>query len=223
MEVIMKLKQIAPLLTMLSFISCGKGHEESVTILTSEVTQEGDFKAILRPYNQSLSGWIPNGMVRLKIAGDQLDITAWLDDSASVTHRINIHQGSECPSSFHDSNRDGLVDFQESIKASKDILIPIDSHLNEQVSENDFYPFGNFSYSERGSLSKILMDLAKDDLDLEDSVIKWPHAKGLNLEGKVIIVSGISPARNLPTTVSSLKEMSPQLSMPIACGVIEKI
>jgi hypothetical protein len=219
----MKLKQMIPLLMMLSLISCGKDYKEPVPTINSEVTQEGDFKAILRPYNNSLSGWIPNGMIRLKVTGDQLDISAWLDDSASVTHRINIHQGSECPSSFHDSNRDGLVDFQESIKASKDILIPIDSHLNEQVSENDFYPFGNFSYSERGSLSKILMDLAKDDLDIEDSVIKWPRAKGLNLEGKVIIVLGVSPTRNLPTTVSSLKNLTPQLSIPIACGVIEKI
>jgi hypothetical protein len=195
---------------------------------TPEVPQEmqvteGTYKAILRPYNFNVAGWIPNGMTDIKIVANQIEVNSWLDDSANVIHMQNIHLGRQCPNAGHDLNQDGFVDFDESIQIANKILIPLDSDLNTQLAGLNIYPKGNFSYFQSASLETMMSDLVAADQDPSDLNAKLGPNESLNLEGKVIIVTGTAANRGLPETVSAISNQTRELSIPIACGVIERI
>lgn len=207
-------KKILPLLCVLTLASCGgsggggssKGGGSDERQREEEVVNiEGTYKAILRPYNFTVSGWVPSGMSDIKVTGDDIEIKSWLDDSQNVTHMQNIHVGTVCPGEEHDANKDGFVDFNESVRVSGNVLLPLDSDLTSQDVSNVF-PKGNFTYFQKASVSGIKASLNKN----------------LNLEGKVIIVMGGAANRNLPATVSTVNGMTKELSVPIACGVIQR-
>jgi hypothetical protein len=178
-------------LCLLALASCGGKDESSKSTQEKqhEVQTEGVFKAILRPYNFTAAGWIPNGMADIKVVGDEIEIKSWMDDSANVVHMQNIHVGSKCPSMAQDANKDGFVDFNESMNFSGKILMALDSDLNSQGTDGSIYPKGNYAYFQTGSLSAIRSAFTQ------------------TVEGRVIIVTGTA---NDP-------------SMPIACGIIERM
>lgn len=204
--------KILPALCLLTLAACGgqNGSNSSPSEMSREEAQvtEGKYKAILRPYNKTLSGWIPNGMVDIKIIGNEIEVKSWLDDSANVTHRQTIHVGTRCPDVEDDTNKDGFVDFHETLTVTKKILIPLDGDLRSLTGGENGYPKGNFDYYQKAPLSDLMNEL---------------NQQGLNLAGKVIIVTGVAETRSLPATVSSLPGLTAQLSVPIACGVIERM
>lgn len=219
-------KRYAPLLCLLGLASCGPEHAKDVRQIApyrAEVMIDETYRAILRPYNNSLSGWIPNGKTEIEVSQNQIKIKSWLDDSANVMHIQNIHSGTECPSIEHDRNRDGLIDFYESQASAKKILIPLDSDLSSQLGGLKDYPRGNFSYYQTAYLSDMTNDLNMPDPDASDEMIKLPLSQTLHLEGKVIIVMGVSSNTMLPSNVRRLGGYTLQESIPIACGVIEKV
>lgn len=196
-------------LSTMTLVSCGGsggGSKSSQNKPQQEMqSSEGNYKAILRPYNFQVSGWIPNGMTDIKIAGNTIEIRSWLDDSAAVTHMQNIHLGTVCPEARHDANKDGYVDFDESTKVSGQPLLALDSDI-ERSDEMSLFPKGNFTYFQKASLEKISQELETN----------------FNIEGKVIIVMG-SSNKTLPATISSVNGQSRELSVPIACGVIQRM
>ena len=204
------MKKIISALCLCLLTSCGAKKESTnlVRIPTLELeTTQGSFKAILRPYNFNLAGWIPSGMADIKIEGDQIEIKSWLDDSANVMHRQNIHLGSRCPGVDDDINHDGFVDLNESKKVAKEIFLPLDQDLDSLSLDDNNYPIGNFSYHETASIRSLSQKLNQN----------------LNLPGKVIIVMGVASNRGLPTTVSQENNQTRESSIPIACGVIERM
>jgi hypothetical protein len=222
-----KINNIVPVLCVLVLTSCGGnsgGGSGSGNNRTQQMqVTEGTYKAILRPYNFTVAGWIPNGMTDIKIVGDEVEVKSWLDDSSAVVHMQNIHLGTKCPTIANDLNKDGFVDFNETVKVTNKILIPLDSDLNTQSGGANNYPQGNFSYFQKASLGNIMNDLKMQDLDRNDFTAKLSATDGLNLEGKVIIVTGAAANRALPWTVSTVNGQTRELSIPIACGVIERM
>lgn len=208
-------KMIFPMLSLLALASCGGSGGGSSSSpggndhprQEMQVT-EGTYKAILRPYNFTVAGWIPNGMADIKIVGNDIEVKSWMDDSSNVVHMQNIHVGTQCPTAANDSNGDGFVDFNESMTVAKDIFLPLDADLNSQAAGTNIYPTGNFTYFQKASLADMMSDL------------KVQH---LNLEGRVIIVTGTAANRALPATVSAYNGKTRELSVPIACGVIERM
>ena len=187
-----KIFKLIPALCLLALVSCGKkssSSHNSTQEQHDEMQSEGVFKAILRPYNFTAAGWIPNGMADIKIFGDEIEVKSWMDDSANVVHMQNIHVGTKCPSIENDTNKDGFVDFNESMKVSGSILMALDADLNSQDTGGSIYPKGNYAYFENASLSSLRTSITQ------------------TLEGKVIIVTGTAT----------------NPSMPIACGIIERM
>ncbi len=202
------MKKIISGLCLCLLSSCGAKKESTpVSQMQESETTQGSFKAILRPYNFNLAGWIPSGMADIKIVGDEIEIKSWLDDSANVMHRQNIHLGSRCPSVDDDTNHDGFVDLNESKKVAKEIFLPLDQDLDSLSLEDNNYPIGNFTYHETASISSLSQKLKQN----------------LNLSGKVIIVTGVASNRGLPITVSQENNQTRESSIPIACGVIERM
>jgi hypothetical protein len=203
------INKIIPAACLLALASCGGSggsNSSGATGPTEDPREEmqvaeGAYKAILRPYNFTVAGWIPNGMTDIKITGDKIEVKSWLDDAANVVHMQNIHLGTQCPTIANDANKDGFVDFNESVQVSKQVLLQLDSDLESQ-SELSVYPRGNFTYFQTATLSPLIP---------------------LNLVGKVIIVTGAAADRGLPATVSQVSNQTREASIPIACGVIERM
>lgn len=227
-------KNIIPALCLLTLVSCGgdsggssnNNHNNGATNPgpneeREEIQEvEGTYKAILRPYNFNLSGFIPNGVTDIKISGDDIQVSSWLDDSANVTHMQNIHVGTKCPEPEHDTNKDGYVDMMESMNVSGKILIPLDSDISAQEI-GGVYPKGNFTYFQKVSLAEMMNDLQQLDPNPADHTAKLATNNALNLAGRVIIVMGAK--KTLPGTVSSFNGQAKELSVPIACGIIERM
>ncbi len=105
-----------------------------------------------------------------------------------------------------------MIDLSEAIKVSGEVLIPLDRDLNSGVLGENLYPSGSgFTYTANASL----VNLEKD--------VRERTGENLNLSGRVVLIHGVAPLTRLPQTVSTLRGLSPQNSVPIVCGVLKRL
>ncbi len=221
--------QIIPCLLLFTlFASCGKSDEKArITSLVSaqELKDEGLYRAVLMPLNTGL-GHQTTGLLDIEIVGDDLSIRSSVTGAPPfVKHYQHLMRGKTCPDS--DSNRDGILDINETLSAAGPFLIPIDSDLSNQLLGMDFGPIANttgaYIYRRSTNLSLLLDDLSQPDPDRTDAVGKLSLSAPLSLDGRVVIVFGVSVGENLPSTVAGYLEESPELMTPIACGSLVRI
>ena len=214
------MKKTIPLILLSAslLISCGKDDKSSTsnsgvirTPALEEQAAEGSYRAILRPFNNHLSGFLPSGVAEIKISGDSVQIKTLLDDDARVVHMQSIHQGTVCPGIINDTNKDGLIDVAEAEVASGKVFISLDGNLNSEEEGAGLYPFGgDFTYVENASLSKF------------ESDAKARTGQGLNLSGRVVLIHGVNGATKMPDSVATKGTMTRQASVPIACGILKR-
>ncbi len=206
------------LLSTSLLISCGKDEKSSKsnsgvirTPALEEQAAEGSYRAILRPFNNHLSGFLPTGVAEIKISGDSVQVKTLLDDDARVVHIQSIHQGTACPSILNDTNQDGLIDIAEAQVVSGKVFISLDGNINSEEEGAGLYPFGgDFTYIENASLSKF------------ESDVKARTGQGLNLSGRVVLIHGVNGATQLPDSVATIGTLNRQASIPIACGILKR-
>lgn len=199
-------------------MACGKdgGGGKSVSGISrnpalEEQKAEGSYRAILRPLNNHLSGFLPSGVAEINILGDSVQVKTLLDDDARVNHLQSIHMGTVCPTIEHDLNKDGLIDIVEAKKASGEVFIPLDADLNSEAEGAGLYPLGDsFTYIENASLSKL------------ESDAKSRTGQSLKLAGRVVLIHGVNGGTIMPETVATQGSMTRQASVPIACGILRR-
>lgn len=216
----MKNKILAPLMLTFSvtlLTACGGGGGGGSTSgggrgpAIQEQTAEGSYKAILRPMNNSLSGFLPTGAAEISIQGDSVQMKTYLDDDARVTHMQNVHVGSRCPTPADDTNGDGIVDIEESYAVVGAVLIPLDADINSAVDGEKIFPLGGgFTYLETASLSKL------------ESDVTARTGQNLNLGGRVVLMHGVAGGTKMPATVATRDGMLMQASVPMVCGIIQR-
>lgn len=216
----MKNKILAPLMLTLSvtlLTACGGGGGGESSRgggngpAIQEQTAEGSYRAILRPMNNSLMGFLPTGAAEFTIQGDSVQTKTYLDDDARVTHMQNVHVGSRCPTPADDRNGDGVVDIEEAYAVVGAVLVPLDADINSAVEGEKIYPLGGaFTYVETASLSKLETD------------VKARTNQNLNLAGRVVLIHGLNGATKMPATVASRDGMLMQASVPVVCGIIKR-
>ena len=203
------------LLSLILIVACGKSgggsRSSSSQAALIEAQAEGNYRAILRPFNNHLSGFLPTGFADINIAGDNVSFKTMLDDDARVIHLQSVHTGSRCPNASDDTNGDSYVDINEAYAVVGKVLIPLDSDLNNQALGAGIYPLGGgFTYIEAASLRNLRTD------------VKSRTGENLNLGGRVVLIHGVNPLTKVPNTFGTFEGMSQQASVPIACGVIFK-
>ena len=210
----------------LFLFSCGK-NSNSVSSVGREEQQEelkGNYKAVLRPINSSISGWIPYGNAEISVSDEDLSIVTYLDDDQRVPHLQSIHEGNRCPTLSDDKNNDSVIDAIEAEAVVGKVLMPLDGDLTSQKKGEKNYPMGSsFTYQRKAKLDDILADLYLVDENPNDSIGKLTMNQPFNLSGKVVLIHGTAASSKVPSSVQAHGNIAPHLSVPVVCGLINRI
>lgn len=185
--------------------------------LEDEQSIEGRYQALLRPMNTALAG-NTHGKLSLQVMAERLSVTIHLNDGpAQVVHPQYIYSGATCPGENADLNRDGYMDLLESDSFFGARLIPLDGDLASGAAGMDGFPtsdsLGQTHYYREGNLTALLEDL---------SSYHGPELS-LRLAGRVVVIHGVHPDTYLPGTIRAPADAGEHESLPIACGVLERV
>jgi len=177
------------------------------------------YVAQLHPMNAKITNHGTTGEARFTIAGDSLTISINVKDAApGLTHWQHFHgfkdnRDATCATPAADKNRDGVVDLIETEPVSGTTMVPfIDDPVSMNVAEG-MYPKasanGTYEYRRTVSLKALKAAFAK----------AFDGAK-LDLDRRVVVIHGTP--KTLPASVASLGPIPAQVTLPIACGTIER-
>lgn len=190
---------------------------------TAEQPARGDstFVARLAPLNDTVTGTAAAGEVRFTFAGDSLTISTEATGlPKDVTHWQHFHgfkdgKDATCPGASADKNRDGIVDLIETEPTSGTTMVPfIDDPVSMDVAHGT-YPKaaadGAMHYSRTVSASA-----------LQAAFGKAFAGQKLDLDKRVVFIHGVPESTKLPKSVASLGPLPANVTIPIACGKIER-
>jgi hypothetical protein len=187
----------------------------------------GRYVAKFKSLNSSVAG-VTNAAANIQVMGDQITVAMDVNDSpVNTVHSQMIYSATECPTEVHDTNNDGFIDPIEASKVLGQILIPLDADLNSQFEGIQEFPssnfMGNYNYYKEGVLSSLISDLQVPDMDEKDQLTKLTSTEELKLEGKVIVIQGVSNDIYLPGSVRTFEGTSDRATLSIACGKITRV
>jgi hypothetical protein len=195
----------------------------AVPAVAQESSPEHHSKAVyvaqLHPMNTKVTGHRTNGEARFTGKGDSLTITIKVKGaSPGIAHWQHFHgfkdnRDATCAIGSVDANHDGIIDLIETEPASGTTMVPfIDDPVSMNVAEGA-YPKasadGTYEYQQTVSLEALIAAFSK----------AFDGAK-LDLDRRVVLIHGTS--NTLPKSVASLGPIPAQVTLPIACGTIER-
>lgn len=176
------------------------------------------YRARLVPLNARATERAVTGTATFTVSGGE--IMARVDAKGlypGIPHAQHIHgftDGTDatCPSPKADRREDGdqLIDVVEGVPSYGGILVPLDSELVPVTQQ--MYPvaegrLGVIDYEETAPVSV-----------LEEAI-----GTELALERRVVVLHGINPDTSLPESVQSLAGLPATATLPVACGIIERV
>ena len=187
---------------------------------TPERESKTVYVAHLHPMNAKITGMQATGEARFTVNGDSLTISVNVKGSApGITHWQHFHgfkdnRDAACATQQADANRDGIIDLIETEPASGTTMVPfIDDPVSMNVAEGT-YPKasadGTYEYRRTVSLKALSAAFSK----------AFDGSK-LDLDRRVVLIHGTP--KTLPGSVASLGPIPAQVTLPIACGTIERV
>lgn len=177
------------------------------------------YVAQLQPMNTKVTGHRTSGEARFTLKGDSLTITIKVKDAPpGITHWQHFHgfkdnRNATCAIGSVDANHDRIIDLIETEPVSGTTMVPFTADpVSMNVAEGE-YPKasadGSYEYRKTVSLKALSAAFSKA---FDGSM--------LDLDRRVVLVHGT--AKPLPESVASLGPIPAQVTLPIACGVIER-
>ena len=177
------------------------------------------YVAQLHPMNAKVTGDRTTGEARFTVKGDSLTISVKVKGAApGITHWQHFHgfkddRDATCAAQAADVNHDKIIDLIETEPASGTTMVPfIDDPVSMNVAEGT-YPKasagGTYEYRQTVSLQALSAAFGK----------AFGGSK-LDLDRRVVLIHGT--AKTLPGSVASLGPIPAQVTLPIACGTIER-
>ncbi|HJR17227.1 MAG TPA: hypothetical protein VJ808_10280 [Gemmatimonadales bacterium] len=177
------------------------------------------YVAQLHPMNVQATGLQTSGEARFTVQGDELTISVKVRGAApGIVHWQHFHgfkdgRNATCAPASADINRDGIIDLIETEPASGTTMVPfIEDPVSMNVAEG-VYPkasaAGTYEYRSTVSLEALRAAFSK----------AFDGSK-LDLERRVVLIHGT--AKQLPASVASLGPIPAKVTLPIACGIIER-
>lgn len=228
-----KLEKLTPLVLgtcLLTLVACGSDDDDSgsgsgTAQQPEQQSQEGEYRVRLLPVNPTVANsGSATGEGTFTIQGDEFRAVMNVTGAPNAEHPQHIHVGNRCATAADDANGDGIIDAREASAATGSALVPLDADLRAQDAGENNNPTGaGYNYNESASLLAMLADLRLPDTETSDDLVKLPVDEELDLAGKVVEVHGVPAETTLPGTVQGLDDKTAQESLPILCGVIERV
>jgi hypothetical protein len=209
---------------ILTLSGCG-GDPGAVGIFQrQEHPTEGRYQVKLQPLNQNLLDDDFQGEGHFFAIGDEFRAFMRVQAAPPGLHLQHVHSGRACPSLAADANDDGVIDVLEARAVSGRVLIPLNGSLESQAEGEGNYPAGvNYEYEQSASLSRMLGDLRGHQSVSPEGMTKLDTDEELHLDGRVVIIYGVGTTTILPDTAQTIEGRPAHETLPIACGVIERI
>ena len=229
-------------LTIIPLInSCGKKSSGSNAALNAEpdggrteeqaalpdLIVDGQYLAKFVTLNTAVNGTIPGSLTLNKTGDKLLTYVRLFAGKPSAWHQQGIYMGQRCPDLGDDKNNDGFIDIEEALTVVGDMIIPLDASMDSQAAGKNIYPLadisGYYHYEREASFNALAEDLKKEDKDPNDHVAKLAPGESFPLEGRVFMVQGIDEPTMLPDSVMSNNRRRAFQTLPITCGIIQKL
>lgn len=178
--------------------------------------------AHLAPMNASAVGSRTTGEAQFEIRGNDLIIDIKVENAPpNIAHWQHFHgfkdgRAATCPGPSADRNGDGIVDLIETEPASGTTMVPFDDAPAKMDIAHGIYPKasadGSYTYHEVVPLRALRAAFAKS--------FGTPK---IDLDKRVVYIHGVPEDTKLPATVASLGPIPAGVTLPIACGRIERI
>ncbi len=180
------------------------------------------YVAHLSALNSKVTGSTTAGEAHFKVDGANLVIDINVTGAPpDVTHWQHFHgfedgHAATCATAGADANGDGIVDLIETEKASGTTMVPFDAAPAAMDVAHGTYPTadvdGSYSYHQVVPLK-----------DLEAAFGKAFDGQKLQLDHRVVYIHGVAEDTELPASVQSLGPIPAHVTLPIACGRIERV
>ncbi|MFP7673671.1 hypothetical protein ACG74X_09990 [Marivita sp. S0852] len=183
---------------------------------------DGTWRADLTALNPDATQMAASGTATLTVSGDTLTITVDATGTApGIMHLQHFHGFAEgdatsaCPGADADANGDGIVDLIETEPVAGVTMVPFhDDPANLEIV-TETYPTadedGRYSYEQTVSLS-----------DLEARFADAFPGQQLDFDRRVVFLHGVSEDMDLPETAQSLGDIPAHVTLPIACGTLDR-
>ena len=209
------------LLSLVAF-SCTNSNKSSDQESQTQEPITQIYEAQIQSLNSNVTNLQTSGKARFVIDGNKMHITIDIKNAPpAIEHWQHFHGFTDegiatCASESEDVNGDGIIDVVETETVSGTTMVPFNKFPAEMDIPTDTYPVaddnGSYHYE---------IDVSLDDL--ESAFANAFGGSELNLDSRVIYIHGVPSDTNLPKTVASLGDIPAHVTLPIACGKIEKV
>ena len=194
--------------------------------LNSMAFAEENYMARFNTLNSQLNGTI-SGSATLYFKDDVFkSYVRFFAGYPDTWHMQNIFTGNRCPTVEDDLNQDGHIDIVEAYQVLGKIIIPLDGDINSQAGGNNIFPlgdaWGSYSYEKEANEKSFLRDLKSSDPNPDDNIVKLGRDEKLNLNGRAVLIQGISAQTILPESVATTAGRPIHQTLPIACGILSR-
>ncbi len=206
---------------LIAFTGCNST-EKSEESSTTPAVQKEVYEAQLQPLNANITKTQTNGTARFVISGDTLTAIIQIKDAPpEMEHWQHFHgfvndSIATCASADQDKNKDGIVDVTETESVSGTTMVPFNAQPAEMQLGSNTYPKsgadGSYNYEVKIPLKQ-----------LQGAFTKSFGDSALHLDRRVLYIHGVPSGTNLPASVASVGDIPAQVTLPIACGKIEKV
>lgn len=190
--------------------------------VAAQSSAHADYVAHITALNVKASGHHSSAVASFKIRGDSVTIDVRARDvSPDLAHLQHFHgfpdgRASACPTAAQDRNGDGVIDLMETEATAGTTMVPFTADPVSMEIVVNTYPKasanGTYHYSKTVSLSAL------------DAAFGQKYSgQHLDLDKRVVFIHGIPASSKLPATVASLGDIPAQVTIPIACGKIERV
>lgn len=137
-----------------------------------------------------------------------------------IMHLQHFHgfpegKDATCPTPQAGTNGNGFVDLVETEPMAGTTLVPFHANPASLEIASDTYPIAN----ELGTI-RYRQTVPVDEL--ERALADQPGMPELALEKRVVLLHGTAADADLPASMASLPDVPAQVTLPIACGIIER-
>lgn len=207
--------------------------------------QRAVYQSFINPGNDSGVSGFATFVVESNSLGVYLQVA---DLDPGINHLQHIHAYSQCPSpGVADTNQDGLIDIVEAQAVAGPPVLPLTNDLFQSSPNRNNIPVQNYPMpSNDGSLTYVNTIPLNKAISALKSAPPSPTPSGspsatptpsssttpvsagtfnspIALENYTIEIHGISTNFTLPSTVQTAMGLTPNQSLPVACGTIERV